>query len=182
MTTLEQAKKLLSRHKGEILKLDIGCGEFKQEGAGWIGMDIRKFPSVDVQWDFSKTPWPFPDNTFTLLSASHVIEHLDKADFGVIKWMDECWRVLNFDGQFRISCPYAGSTMFWADPTHTNGVVPQTFHYFDPLAPLGTYQVYNPAPWRIESLSWSPEGNLEALLSKRRDDPSYHTDGKIHYV
>jgi SAM-dependent methyltransferase len=163
----------LSKHKGEILKLDIGCGDNKETGEGWIGMDIRKFPGVDIVQDLEKQPWPFAKDTFTLLSAAHVIEHINPHHFGFIKFMDECWRILKPDGQFRISTPYGGSTRYLADPTHINPVVPHTFHYFDPLQITQLYKVYRPKPWAIRQLTYSQDGNIECLLSKRREDRSY---------
>lgn len=164
-------RRLLASKKGEILKLDIGCGDNKMEGH--IGIDYVKYPPVDIVHDLRKIPWPFADKTFTLLSASHVLEHIPREDGVFIRFMDECWRILKDDGQFRIAVPYGGSTMYFADPTHINPIVPQTFHYFDPLAPLQTYHVYKPKPWKIEQLYWHPDGIIECLLVKRREDPSY---------
>lgn len=169
--TKKEVEKILRQRKNDVLMLDIGCGPNKLEGH--VGMDIVAQKGVDVVHDMTETPWPFPDATFTLLSASHVLEHITREDKTFLKVMDEAWRVLKYDGQFRIATPYGGSTMFWADPTHVNGIVPQTFHYFDPLAPLGTYRVYKPKPWKIQALYWTPEGNVECLLIKRREDPSY---------
>lgn len=166
-----QIQKLLKFHEDGILKLDIGCADHKEDG--FIGMDAQKLRGVDVVHNFEEIPFPFLDKTFTLLSAANIIQRVNPLDRGFIKWMDECWRILKYDGQFRISVPYAGSTRFWADPCHVNGVVPQTFQYFDPLAPLGAYKIYKPKPWEIHNLFWSPEGNIECLLSKRREDPSY---------
>jgi SAM-dependent methyltransferase len=177
--TKSPVEKLLADRKGEVLKLDIGCGPNKFDGH--IGMDFVKFRGVDIVHDMRVFPWPFPDKTFTLLSSSHTLEHIPRDNGTFIKVMNECWRILKYDGQFRISVPYGGSTMFWADPTHVNGLVVQTFHYFDPLAQLQTYRVYEPAPWKVQDYAFAPEGNMEVLLVKRRDDPSYHDDGKIHY-
>lgn len=171
LATTAQVKKLLAQHEGEILKLDIGCGGNKYEDH--IGIDFVAQKGVDIVWDLTKTPWPIPDNTFTLVSASHVLEHIPRENGVFIDVMNECWRVLKYDGQMRIAVPFAGSTMFWADPTHVNGIVPQTFHYFDPLAPMKTYHVYKPKPWKIEQCYWQPDGILECLLTKRREDKSY---------
>jgi len=170
----ESVTKLLKSKEGEVLKLDIGCGDNTERGIGWIGMDIVPFESVDVVHDIEQYPWPFPDQTFTLLSSAHVIEHLNPLNKGIVKFMDEAWRVLKYDGQFRISTPHAGSLGFWSDPTHVKGFTPRSFMYFDPLHPANLYRVYEPKPWQIQQCFWSPEGNLEVLMAKRRDDPSYH--------
>lgn len=172
--TLSDVKRLLAKHKGEVLKLDVGCGDNKEQEAGWIGMDIEPFEVVDVVHDIEIQPWPFPDETFTLLSSSHVLEHIDARKKGLIRIMDEAWRVLKFGGQFRISFPHAGSLGFWSDPTHINGMTPRTFSYFDPMHPANLYRVYEPKPWHFQQCFWSPEGNVELLMAKRRDDTSYH--------
>lgn len=164
-------KKLLKSRTSVNLKLDIGCGENKQDGH--IGMDYKPFKGVDVVHDSRKFPWPFADKTFTLLSASQVLQYIPREDGVFIDFMNECWRILKDGGQFRIAVPFAGSTAYWSDPMNINGIVPQTFHYFDPLAPLNAYRIYKPKPWKIEALYWAPDGNIECLLSKRREDPSY---------
>jgi SAM-dependent methyltransferase len=166
-----KVKQLLALHKGEILKLDIGCGDNKLEGH--IGLDFKQFPGVDVVHDMRVFPWPFPDETFTLISASHVLEHIPRENGVFIDVMNEIWRVLKKDGQFRIAVPYGGSTLYYGDPTHINPIVPQTFHYFDPLASMKTFHVYKPKPWAITQMFWQPEGTIECLLTKRREDPSY---------
>lgn len=166
-----RAKRVLNAHKGEILKLDIGCGDNKMDDH--IGIDYVKYPQVDIVHDLTKFPWPFPDKTFTLLSSSHFLEHIPRENGVFIKVMNECWRILKDNGQFRIAVPFGGSMLYYSDPTHINPIVPQTFHYFDPLAPMKTFHVYKPKPWKIESMFWAPDGIIEALLSKRREDPSY---------
>ena len=181
ISTSAHVKKVLDAHEKKVLMLDLGCGPNKMQDH--IGMDFVKYEGVDIVHDARVFPLPFPDKTFSLLSSSHFLEHIPRDNGTFIKLMNECWRILKDDGQFRIAVPYGGSTMFFADPTHVNPIVPQTFHYFDPLASLKTYHVYEPAPWKIEPslLSYSPDGNIECLLIKRHDDVSYHRDNKIHY-
>src|SRR5690349_3745570 len=98
---------------GEILKLDIGGGANPEEG--FINLDIRDLPQVDIVHDFEVYPWPIPNETFTLLSAAHVVEHVNPHKGGFLRFMDECWRVLKYDGQMRIATPYGGSTHYLAD-------------------------------------------------------------------
>ncbi|MGH7239859.1 MAG: class I SAM-dependent methyltransferase [Candidatus Saccharimonadales bacterium] len=176
VSTAKDVAKLLKAHEGEVLKLDIGCGYNKNDDreSGWLGLDKIPYRGVDIVWDIEKQPFPIPAETFTLLSSSHCLEHIDPRDNGMVRLMDECWRILKYDGQFRIAAPMAGSLGYWGDPTHLNHLVPRTFTYFDPLHPADTYQVYEPKPWKILNMSWNPEGNMEILLAKRRDDRSYY--------
>ena len=162
-------KKLLKKESG--INLDIGCGANKQQGC--VGLDVRKFPGVDIVHNLEKYPYPLPDNSVKLVIASHVVEHINPANSGFISFMDEIWRILKPQGQFMLVTPYAGSPGYWQDPTHLNPCNEITFTYFDPLAKTGFYRFYKPKPWKIERSYWDPVGNLEVLLSKRLIDKSY---------
>ena len=65
---------LLKRYNLGI-KLDIGCGPNKEEG--FIGIDVRDFPTVDIVHNIEKFPWPLPDNSVSLAISSHVLEHIN---------------------------------------------------------------------------------------------------------
>lgn len=131
---------------------------------------------VDLVWLFNNLPWPFPDNSIDLVRADDVITHISRENRGFIRFMDECWRILKFDGQFMISAFYAGSYEFYRDPTNVNPVNECTFAYFDPLEPIAgkeLYRIYKPKPWRIVHISFKVNGNMEVLLYKRRIDQTY---------
>ena len=144
------------------IRLDVGCGEGKQPG--FIGMDIRQLPGVDLVHDIEVFPWPLTNASCVLIVCSHVVEHI-KPWFS-IPFMNECWRVLEEHGELAISTPYPGSRGFWQDPTHCNGWSEATFQYFDPSYPL--YQIYKPRPWAIRKgfPVWQANGNLEVVLVK----------------
>lgn len=165
--TKKSISTLLKTHRQGV-KLDIGCGENKQPG-GFIGMDVRKVPGVDIVQDLEKFPWPLPDNCVSIATASHVLEHIDPARFTFVNFMNEVWRIMLPGGRFAIAVPYAGSPGYWQDPTHCNGISEVTFHYFDPASRTGLYNIYKPNPWKIVegSLTWSANGNLEVILEKR---------------
>jgi len=163
---------LLKAHSG--IRLDIGCGEAKQEG--WIGMDVRDMPGVEIVWNVEDIPWPLPDECVIVAMASHLVEHINPHGGGFMRFMDEVWRVMKFDGEFAISTPHGSSQGFLQDPTHCNSLNETTWAYFDPLEPNtrgGLYRIYKPKPWRIKHLSWSPAANIEVVMVKRREDKSY---------
>lgn len=166
-------KKLL-RDSNLGVKLDIGCGSNKQEG-GFIGIDIRPLPGVDIVQDLEKFPWPLPDNCASLAVSSHVIEHINPARGIFLQFMDEVWRILKPGGRFVIAVPYAGSQGYWQDPTHCNGCNEVTWAYFDPMDLSGLYNIYKPKPWRIvpNSLNWAVNGNMEVILEKRHEQKTY---------
>lgn len=155
-------ERILAEHSG--IKLDIGCGENKQQG-GFVGMDIRELEGVDIVHDVEVFPWPLPDESVVQAVCSHLVEHINPHRFGFVNWMNELWRVMKPEAWVAISCPYAFSPGFAQDPTHCNMINEVTFTYFDPDYPL--YRIYKPKPWRIGVLNYSPVGNVEAILYKR---------------
>lgn len=57
------------------IKLDVGCGANKQPG--FVGIDYRALPGVDIVHNLEQFPWPLPDKCASLASASHVLEHIN---------------------------------------------------------------------------------------------------------
>lgn len=170
--------KLLKEKSG--IKLDVGCGGNKQ-GPDWVGIDYRPIKGiVDIVQDLEEFPWKaLPDECAIVAIASHVVEHINPAKGTFIRFMDEVWRVLKPDGEFAIVCPYAGSPGYWQDPSHCNGITETTYAYFDPLDERtggALYKIYKPKPWKIKpnSLSLNKNGNIEVVLVKRKEDPSYY--------
>lgn len=156
------------------VNFDLGCGDTKREG--YIGIDFRPAPGVDILQDLEKTPYKdIPAGCASLLVAGHIVEHLKP--WLLIDVMNEWWRILKPGGQIMIATPYAGSPMFWQDPTHMKGWIEATPEYFDPFAPMSKgnlYAVYKPLPWKILKNTWDLTGTLEVLMEKRPDDFSYH--------
>jgi len=150
----------LSQYKG--IRLDIGCGESKQKG--FVGMDKRSMPSVDIVHDLEVFPYPLESESCLIIAGSHIVEHIKP--WLMLDFMNELWRLLQVDGQLALSMPYAGSPGYWQDPTHCNGCNEATWHYFDPRFPL--YQVYKPKPWKLVDgfPVWQVTGNLEVVMEK----------------
>jgi SAM-dependent methyltransferase len=82
------------------MKLNIGCGPYKQNG--YINIDKNKVWEPDVVLDITNG-LPYEDNTIDEIMAHHVIEHLDKND--VIKFIEQCYRKLKPNGVFDIIVP-----------------------------------------------------------------------------
>jgi len=168
----KKMSRFLDKFRSKMIKIDLGGGQDPQPG--FLNIDKLALPTVDVVHDLEVTPWPLPDGCAELVMGSHIVEHINPAHGGFLRFMDEVWRVLKPDGQFMISFPYAGSPGFWADPTHCNGCTERTWAYFDPLeAGGGLYKIYKPKPWRVAFSSWDVNGNMEVVLVKRREDKSY---------
>ena len=166
----------LLKEKGGI-RLDIGCGKNKQDG--FVGLDMRDLPGVDIVWDVTDIPWPLPDECVLLAMASHLVEHISPANGGFLKFMDELWRVMRVDGEVAFSLPHGSSQGYLQDPTHCNPCNEATWSYFDPeCIRVGRmlYQIYEPKPWRVKYLVWAPNANMEVILVKRgaKDADSDH--------
>ncbi|MEK7072621.1 MAG: class I SAM-dependent methyltransferase [Patescibacteria group bacterium] len=101
-------------------KLNLGAGGLKKPG--YINIDWNDLTQPDVQHDLNVMPYPFDDNTFDLVEADHVLEHLDKP-FLV---MTEIHRILKPGGKLIIKVPH-----FSRGFTHT-----EHSHGFDVTFPL----------------------------------------------
>lgn len=162
----------------EGFSLDLGCGEGKQKG--YIGMDRRVVPGVDIVWDIesvapvpawarnvvgaASSPWPIPDNSVDKLLCSHVLEHITPSVLPAV--MDEMWRVMRWDGQVLIAVPHGDSYGFRQDPTHIGMFNESTFSYFDPAQ--GLWGIYKLKPWLIRRMHSSPYHNMEVVLEPRK--------------
>lgn len=159
--------KKLIREKAQV---NIQLGGGKDCPRGFINIDILDTPQVDIVHDLEQTPWPLPDECADMLVASHLVEHINPAKGGFLKFMDEAWRVSKVGSSFLISTPFAGSYGYFQDPTHVNPCNDATFWYFDPMKNYGSlYNVYKPKPWKIKAEAWDMQGNLEVMLIKRKD-------------
>lgn len=166
---------ILTQNSG--IRLDIACGANKNPG--FVGIDIRPLETVDIVHDLESIPWPLPDNSVAMATASHFVEHLNPAKFGIINFFNEVWRVMRVGGEFAIVTPHGLSQGFRQDPTHTKAWDEASFDYFDPLAPSRLWTIYQPKPWRIKYLSWSPSANIEVILVKRH--LTDWEEGKVSY-
>lgn len=167
---------LLQKNSG--IRLDIGCGRNIQPG--FVGIDMLDIPEVDIVWDLEDIPWPLPDESVLVAIASHVIEHINPAGGGFIKFMDEVWRVLKPGGEFAIVTPHGSSQGFLQDPTHCNACNENTFYYFTPDHPL--YNFYKPKPWSVKARFWSPAGNIEIALVKSDGKDPDNGSGEVRDI
>jgi SAM-dependent methyltransferase len=185
-TAARGRRKDLARFKGVVL--DIGCGFQKEPGA--VGMDARDLPGVDIVHDWNRTPWPFEDGSVLTILAEHAVEHVSRTDdgMGFVRWMNECWRILKPGRQMLVTTPYAGSPLYYADPTHLNPCTERTWWYFAPEVTISQdgqdrrfYEFYEPAPWHIEHIRFPWGGMMSLVLRKMADRADWHRDGQVHY-
>lgn len=145
------------------IMLDVGCGEHATPG--YVRMDKRALPGIDVVHDLEVFPYPIPDNACFRILLSHVFEHIEPKYR--IQMMDELWRIMRHGGQLLVSAPYWQSIGAHQDPTHYPCPNEATFTYFDPRFPL--YQVYRPRPWVLTRNAYRMTGNVEVVLEAVKD-------------
>ncbi|MBA4138075.1 MAG: hypothetical protein C0518_12230, partial [Opitutus sp.] len=80
--------------------LQIGCGP--QIAPGFVNLDYRWVPGVDVVWDLLR-PLPFPDGRFRGIFTEHCLEHFDEASLQRV--LRQMHRVLAPGGRVRIVVP-----------------------------------------------------------------------------
>jgi len=96
-----------------IMKLNLGCSSDVKEG--YVNIDICNPWGLDIiVHDLNKTPYPFEDNTFDEVYASHIIEHLN--DFH--KTIMELHRICKPHAKIIIKAPFFASTKYFGDPSH----------------------------------------------------------------
>lgn len=130
--------------------LDLGCGRLKK---GRLGIDHFDDPGVDIVMDldqlyvagYGEHPWeqtdnpaeglvlvqgrlPFPTGSIKSIITHHAMEHIGG---GFIRLMDECYRVLEPGGIFRVIVPLFPSHSAVADPDHKRYFLIDTFAPFE---------------------------------------------------
>jgi len=93
-------------------KLNLGSGGYQKEG--FVNLDWNRLNNPDVVHDLNKLPYPFSDNYFDYVEASHVLEHLDKP-FLV---MEELHRILKNGGKLAIKVPHFSRGFTHAEHSH----------------------------------------------------------------
>ncbi|MCK4966036.1 methyltransferase domain-containing protein, partial [bacterium] len=105
------------------MKLNLGCGRDVREG--YVNIDVCNPWELDVViHDLNKVPYPFEDNTFDEVYASHIIEHLN--DFH--QTIMEIHRICKPNAKVIVKAPFFPSTKFFGDPSHK---IPFSYRTFD---------------------------------------------------
>jgi SAM-dependent methyltransferase len=124
MTKKSKIKDLANVEQSPI-KLDLGCGNNKEDG--WVGVDNIKTEKTDVVHDLETYPWPFKDESVDEVKISHYIEHVKD----LIPFMNELHRVMKKGAKCSIAAPYYTSIRCWQDPTHVQAISEATFMYYN---------------------------------------------------
>lgn len=121
------------------MKLNLGCGRDIKEG--WRNVDCVDLPGVSQVYRL-KDFWPWGDNTFDEVYASHSLEHLPDRKVAI----EELWRVCAPGARVVIKLPDYRHVIAVEDPTHKTLWSVNTIEYF---TESHGYSYITPARFRI---------------------------------
>jgi len=134
----------------DVLNLGTGFKPLVHEGWDIINHDLRLDPErpwVTVAWDLNEHPWPWAEESFDLIVACAVFEHLRR---NLIETLNECWRILRPQGVLYMKLPYWNHEISYIDPTHYWQFSLRTVEIFDPDKEYGLkYRFYTDRKWKI---------------------------------
>jgi len=145
-------------------RIDLGSG-FRPR-PGFETQDLYYPGQVDHRFDLTVFPWPLESESFDVVRAAHVLEHLPPPRSGErdpwIRFNEEVWRILKPGGVFEASYPHPRGRGVWANPTHYRSVSWQQWVH---LSDESSENYYSPIRWRIlhhwvsdrEPLFWGPQ-------------------------
>lgn len=107
----------------EYRKLNAGCGRDIKDG--WLNLDKKKLPGVNIVHDVEKLPLPFKEETFDEIVCQHVLEHTEYTAV-----LQDMHRVLRKGGSITIRVPHFTSKYNFIDPTHKKMFSISTFEFF----------------------------------------------------
>ena len=160
---------------GDFLKgmcLNIGSGftlEKDTKDARWLNLDFNPESGAEIVHNMLDFPWPFQENSFDAVQASHVMEHF--SGHNVIRVVYEISRILKVGGWFVVAVPYATHSTSFHNPHHQQRWEAATIGYLcrsqygvrsdgTPDAGTGAHhgaEGLNYAEWRIGAITYTPD-------------------------
>ena len=163
----------------ELTKLILGCGHFKKslfyskesiDTFTVVTLDINPTLEPDIVWDLNYRPLPFPTDSFDVIEACDVLEHIGKqGDYkSFFEEFHEYWRILKPNGCICGICPAPDSIWAWGDPGHTR------------IINDGTIVFLSHEKYDEQSKVGTPMSDYKYLLGETNFhiDNSYYTDNK----
>jgi len=113
----------------KIKVLDLGCGTFPYkagENEEVTSVDFRPEVSPTVVHNLFHFPYPFRENSFDIIYASHIIEHMKEN----VEFMEEIYRIANPGAKVIMRVPHFSGRSAWCDPTHLRAYSYSQFYYY----------------------------------------------------
>jgi SAM-dependent methyltransferase len=133
----------------------MGCGRDILDC--YVNADSIGLPGVALVADFSR-PFPFKDNSFSMVNAVNVIEHLPDT----VKVMEEIWRVSKAGARVHIKVPHYKSSNAFKDPTHRSFFTEDSFEYFD----TGRISRYSKAKFRVAEVKKTQQYDIDRFVRR----------------
>ena len=121
-------------------RLNLGCNTDVRPG--WVNVDIADYGGNEII-DLNSYPWPFEDDQFTEVWASHVLEHL--GNFNAV--VNELWRVCRPGALIEVRVPFFLSTKFYSEPDHR---IPFGIRSFDNYEEIGDRRLRFYEQWKLK--------------------------------
>lgn len=121
-------------------KLNLGCNTDVRPD--WVNVDIIDYGGNEII-DLNSFPWPWPDNSFEEISASHVLEHL--GNFNAV--VNELWRISKPGGRIEVRVPFFLSTKYYSEPDHR---IPFGIRSFDSYEELEGRKLRFYEQWKLK--------------------------------
>ena len=144
--------------------LNLGCGNQLIDGAVNHDRTLHR-SGIDVAHDLNELPWPWADESFNMIVALAVLEHLKLT---LIESVSECWRILRPDGIVYLKLPHWQHEHSYVDPTHYWAFSLRTCDVFDPATRYGKqYGFYCDRKWTIIEPATLNRGKSSFYLKMR---------------
>lgn len=109
--------------------LNLGCGFKKIEGA--LNVDKEPLAQPDKIVDLEVFPWPFDDNSFDVIVAKDILEHLGQTPSDFINILKEMYRISKPNATWEVVFPHWRCDNAINDPTHVRLLTTEMFKLFD---------------------------------------------------
>lgn len=87
-----------------MIKLNLGCGgKILPSSEGWVNIDIRDLPGVDIVMDLEKCKFPYENNSIDHVMLQDAFEHLYRAIHE--EFLEELFRILKPLGTIYFQMP-----------------------------------------------------------------------------
>ncbi len=138
-------------------KLNLGCG--KKILDDYINLDVVDYGGNMIH-DLNSFPYPFDDNTFDEILASHILEHLQNFN----KVVTELYRISKSNAIIRVYAPFFLNTKYFGDPDHK---IPFSIRTFDNYEYIGNKRLKFYEKWKLNHRTNYETGVKFEILEKR---------------
>lgn len=138
-------------------KLNLGCGNKILDD--YINVDVVDYGG-NIIHDLNSFPYPFEDNTFDEILASHILEHLENFN----KVITELYRISKPGGIIRVYAPFFLNTKYFGDPDHK---IPFSIRTFDNYEYIENKKLKFYEKWKLNHrTNYQTQAKFEILVKK----------------